>query len=136
MPISNLSMPTLLSGQKLNEATNVAEAKAFPIGMNSNVAIFDKNDNVFYIKSTDAYGNTISFHKYRYTEEEDVPPLDNRYVTTEQFDQFRKEIADGQRSIQQSLDRLTSANRNAESAKQRRTDNGNDTKHNAAAQSG
>lgn len=136
MPVTNLSMPTLLSGQKLNEASGITEARAFPIGMNSNAAIFDKNDNIFYIKATDAYGNMISFHKYRYTEEEEVLPLDSRYVTTEQFDQFRKEITDGQRSIQQSLDRLTSANRNAESAKQRRADNGNDTKHNAAAQPG
>lgn len=127
-----MNLPTtILSGQKLVEADSINEAKAYAIGMNSTVPIFDKNEDVFYLKQTDAYGNVVSFRKFRYTEEIEKAPLDDRYATVEQFNQFKEEVLNGQRSIQQSIDRLSAAN--TRPAKPNRTDNAVDKQHDGNA---
>ena len=108
MSLAGLNLPpSMLSGQKLSEAADINEAKSYVIGMNSTVPIFDKNEDVFYLKSTDIYGNVTSFRKFRYTEEIEKPPIDDRYITADQFNTFKEEMLNAQHSIQQSIDKLS-----------------------------
>lgn len=58
-----------LSGVDLVVPTHGLEgAKAYPLGINCRVPLFDDEDDVFYIKSTDANGFP-TVKKYRFTEE-------------------------------------------------------------------
>ena len=63
-----------LSGVDLVVPTHGLEgAKAYPLGVNCRVPLFDDSDDVFYIKSTDANGFP-TVKKYRFTEEVVIDP--------------------------------------------------------------
>lgn len=63
-----------LSGVDLVVPTHGLEgAKAYPLGINCRVPLFDDSDDVFYIKSTDANGFP-TVKKYRFTEEVVIDP--------------------------------------------------------------
>lgn len=98
--INGLS-PALMSGAQLNKAKGIEGARSFQTGMNSTVPIFDEDEDVFYIKTTDTFGNITSLRKFNFTEEIQLPPIDNRYATVEQLTEFKEEILDAIKSIQQ-----------------------------------
>lgn len=101
MPLLNPNQ--FISGQQLNEANGLEEATNFPAGPNSKLAIFDKNDDVFYIKQTDGYGNVVYVRTFEYKERVQKPPLDDRYVTVEQMNSFKDEIIGEIRNAQFSI---------------------------------
>lgn len=98
--------PAMLSGAQLNKAKGLEGARVFQTGMNSTVAIFDEDEDVFYIKTTDSFGNCTSLRKFNFTEEVQLTPIDNRYVTVDQFskfkDELKEEISNAIKSVQQS----------------------------------
>lgn len=64
-------------------AKNKEAAKNTKLGPNSKVAIFDEEDEIFYLRETDEYGNDVSFKTYMYTEVEDPP--EPEYLTVQEF---------------------------------------------------
>ena len=98
--------PAMMSGAQLNKTKGIEGARAFQTGMNSTVAIFDENEDVFYIKTTDSFGNIMSLRKFNFTEEVQLTPIDSRYVTVDQFEKFKDElkedITNAVKSVQQS----------------------------------
>ena len=60
-------------------------AKKIPLGPNSKVAIFDEDSDqdIFYYREVDEYGNDIEFSIYSYTKIEDPPPPE--FLTKQEF---------------------------------------------------
>ena len=79
-------------------------AKNMQVPPSTKAAIFDEDEDVFYFKETDQYGNVIAFDTYRYAKvEEPAPP---QYVTVdsfnslvEEFKKLREDINNGQQSV-------------------------------------
>ena len=73
----------------LISVTGIEGAKAYQIPPDSKVALFDSNDDVMYVKSTDAGGYpTIRTFRFTPVEAEAAPTPD--YVTRDEF----RELAD------------------------------------------
>lgn len=91
----------------LIRVTGVDGAKAYQMPPNSIAALFDNNDDLFYIKSTDGAGfPTIKAYKFIPAETETAPeqPMPV-YVTYEEFEQFKKEMLNnGKQYIAKSAD--------------------------------
>lgn len=87
--------------ERLTRVNGYEEAKAFRIlRPNSTVALFDSNEDVFYIKSTDESGFS-SIRIFRFEEVKEVPTNQpSEYVTKEEFEKFREEMLNyGKQSI-------------------------------------
>ena len=97
-----------LSGVDLVVPTHGLEgAKAYPLGVNCRVPLFDDEDDVFYIKSTDANGFP-TVKKYRFTEEILVDPnnsgngvalQDIRNLIREELGAIKEELTNAQQPI-------------------------------------
>ena len=57
------------------------------------VPIFDEEEECFYYKETDQYGNIVSFDIFDYHKRE-KPPAPS-YVTLEEFNKFKEEMLNG-----------------------------------------
>lgn len=72
-----------------------AGAKAYTIAPNSSALLMDSEQDVFYIKTTDASGMP-SLRVFQYTEVVTSPAVENateeRYVTLEEFNKFKAEM--------------------------------------------
>jgi len=94
-------------------------AKAYPVGANSSVALFDEDSDIFYLKTTDS-GGFPSIRKFRFMEEaehpiEVSPTSTDEYVSKDKFnelseqlvelqvsmDELRKAVSDGKQPIRQ-----------------------------------
>lgn len=64
-------------------------ARAYPLGPNRTVPLFDKNQMYFYLKSTDG-GGYGTLRRFKYEEIMDNSPSQD-YVTREEFEQYKKE---------------------------------------------
>ena len=86
-------------GDTLIKVNGLDSARAYPTKPNSRYALFDANDDILYIKTTDA-SNFPTIERYRFTKESLYDETTNtRYVTLDEFEKFKKEILDGQQSI-------------------------------------
>lgn len=65
------------------------------MGPNSTVALFDGNDDIMYIKSTDGAG----FGTIRQFTFAPKSPATNDYVTREEFEALKGMIMDGKQSV-------------------------------------
>lgn len=92
------------NSQSLLRVNGIESAKAYPTQPNSMVALFDENEDVFYIKSTDA-SNFPTIKKYRFTEEVEKKDSDDtgKFVTFEEFSKFKEEVLNAQQSIWESI---------------------------------
>lgn len=83
----------------INKVNGFESAKAFQTQPNTEVVLFDANEDIFYIKTTDA-SNYPSIRAFKFTEIKNPgnPEADN-YVTKEEFDRFKKELLDGKQYI-------------------------------------
>lgn len=70
----------------LTRVTGIEGAKAYQMAANSIVALFDSNDDIFYVKSTDGAGFP-TIRTFRFQEEITQP-------TPNSFDQLKKELQD------------------------------------------
>lgn len=103
MPQMNLANSaynaTQTMGPQLTFVNGIDSAKAYPTQPNSRVALFDENDDVMYIKTTDA-SNFPTITRYRFTEEkESEKTASETYVTVEEFNKFKEEILNAQQSL-------------------------------------
>ena len=92
---------SMIVGDQLLKVNGIEGAKAFGTKPNSMVALFDANEDIFYIKTTDS-ANFPSIKKFRFTEVNEDEETSSKYVTVEEFNKFKEEIMDnGKQSIQQ-----------------------------------
>ena len=75
----------------------VEAARVYPTKPNSRVAMFDADDDIMYIKTTDA-NNFATVKKFRFYEEVDPEPED-KFVTIDEFNKFKEEMINAQQSI-------------------------------------
>lgn len=64
---------------------------------NSMVALFDEDEDVFYIKRTDS-ANVVSVRKFRFEEVFEDKPIE-KYVTIDEFNKFKEELLNGKQSV-------------------------------------
>lgn len=88
------------TNSQLIQVNGIESAKAYPTTPNSTVALFDTNDDILYIKSTDA-SNFPTIRKFRFKEEslevQTQPSV--QYVTLDEFNKFKEEILNGKQFV-------------------------------------
>ena len=95
--------------QNLIRVNGIEGAKAYQMSANSIVSLFDANEDIMYIKSTDGAGfpsiRTFSFTEIK---EENKPAKQVDYISREEFEEFKKELMNnGKQSISRSKSNLT-----------------------------
>ena len=94
--LANLQRPQV---NQLTQVNGIDSARAYPTQPNSTYALFDSNEDIMYIKSTDA-SNFPTIRRFRFIEEADTPKVEeNKYVTVEEFNTFKEEILNGKQSV-------------------------------------
>lgn len=73
---------------QLNRVKNVDDVNAFLMAPNSQGAFFKEDDDIMWIKSTDA-NNQATVRRFRFYEEEEAVP---QYVTVEDLKKFKEEL--------------------------------------------
>lgn len=107
---NQFQFPYPMTPSQLIRVNGLESAKAYQAAPNSTVALFDSNDDVMYIKSTDA-SNFPTIRKFRFVEETD----NTAFITREEFEAFKKEVA----NVKQSISKPNgSSNQNSKSNKQ------------------
>lgn len=79
----------------LNRVAGFEGAKVFPIPPNSAVALFDLNDDVFYIKVSDGAGFTSSLTAYKFAALNVEQTAQPDYITRKEFDELKELISNG-----------------------------------------
>ena len=95
--------------QNLIRVNGIDGAKAYQMPANSTVALFDSNEDVMYVKSTDGAGFP-SIRTFEFTEKlnEEGKSPDVEYISREEFENFKKELMNnGKQSISRSKSNLT-----------------------------
>ena len=85
-------MPLMGQNQGLIRVNGLEGAKAYQVAPRDTVALFDGNDDVFYVKSADD-GGFPTIKAYRFVEMDltGAKPT-NDYVTKAEFEELRKEV--------------------------------------------
>ena len=95
--------------QNLIRVNGINGAKAYQMPANSTVALFDSNNDVMYVKSTDGAGFP-SIRTFSFTElKEDISTTENTdYISRQEFEEFKKELMNnGKQSISRPKSNLT-----------------------------
>lgn len=96
MPQFNAQMPVSQPGNGLIRVTGMDGAKAYQMPPNSVVALFDGNEDIFYIKTSDGAGfSTIKPFKFMPMEETPAPVANTSDFAT------RQELASLQHEIEE-----------------------------------
>lgn len=78
----------------LIRVTGIDGAKAYQMNPNSTVALFDNNEDLFYVKSTDGAGFP-TIRTFSFKETDNAQPVVNpEYASKEELNTFKKEIVD------------------------------------------
>lgn len=90
--IPNQQMSLMGQNQGLIRVNGLEGAKAYQVAPRDTVALFDGNDDVFYVKSADD-GGFPTIKAYRFVEMDltGAKPT-NDYVTKAEFEELRKEV--------------------------------------------
>ena len=87
--------PTQTSTQPVNglvSVTGLEGAKAYQLPPNSSMPLFDANDDVLYVKTTDAAGYP-TVRAFDFSERvQDAAPQDQAQVTREEFDALMEKV--------------------------------------------
>ena len=108
-PINNQPIFSQNQVQNLIRVNGIEGAKAYQMSANSTVSLFDANEDIMYIKTTDGAGfpviRTFSFSEIK---EENKPVEKVDYISRQEFEEFKKELMNnGKQSIQRSKSNLT-----------------------------
>lgn len=88
--------------QGLIRVTGIEGAKTYQMFPNSTTALFDNNEDIFYVKSTDGAGfGTIKAYKFTAVEQEPkTEQTTGDFVTRQEFEQLRQEVMNnGKQSV-------------------------------------
>lgn len=107
--MNNQQIYPQIQTQNLIRVNGIEGAKAYQMSANSIVSLFDANEDIMYIKSTDGAGfpsiRTFSFTEVK---EENKPAQHVDYISREEFEEFKKELMNnGKQSISRSKSNLT-----------------------------
>ena len=107
--MNNQQIYPQIQTQNLIRVNGIEGAKAYKMSANSIVSLFDANDDIMYIKSTDGAGfpsiRTFSFTEVK---EQNKPIQQVDYISREEFEEFKKELMNnGKQSISRSKSNLT-----------------------------
>ena len=92
-------IPQQQTSPGLIQVTGLEGAKAYPMTPNTEVALFDGNRDVFYLKRTDAGGYpTIAAYEFKPLQEA-APTQQPEYVTRQEFDELKEMIANGKQPV-------------------------------------
>ena len=104
---------TAYMNRQLIKVNGIESARAYPTVPNSMIALFDENDDIMYIKTTDA-SNYPTVRKFRFVEEIEKPVDTSKFVTTDEFNELkqmitdlRKEISNGKQSVRTESEKYT-----------------------------
>ena len=95
--------------QNLIRVNGLEGAKAYQMSANSTVALFDANNDLMYVKSTDGAGFP-SIRTFTFSELQEEPKAEQNvdYISREEFEEFKKELMNnGKQSISRSKSNLT-----------------------------
>ena len=84
--------PPMVQGPQLNKVQGMDGAKRFQTVANAMYALFDEDDDVFYVKVTDKNNYPTTLKRYRFFEEEPIVSDTNNAVTKEDYTLLQKEI--------------------------------------------
>ena len=95
--------------QSLIRVNGMDGAKTYQMPANSTVALFDCNEDIMYIKTTDGAGfpsiRTFNFVEITQNEKSNVS---QDYISRQEFEEFKKELMNnGKQSISRSKSNLT-----------------------------
>lgn len=91
-PISqNNNFSTQLQQNNLIRVTGIDGAKAYQMSPNSSVALFDSDSDIMYVKTTDGAGFP-TIRTFRFEPIEDVPKVQDAYITRDEFDALKQEV--------------------------------------------
>lgn len=76
---------------ELIRVTGFDGARAYQMPPNSNAALFDSNEDIFYVKTTDGAGFP-TIRAFRFTPMETQATPANDFVTREEFERLRQEV--------------------------------------------
>lgn len=90
-----------LTVKDLIRVNGIEGARMYPVQPNTRIALFDANEDIFYIKSADA-GGYATIEPYVFSRMETPAPATdtNKYVTVEDFEKFKEELLNGKYAIQ------------------------------------
>jgi hypothetical protein len=105
---STLTQPQMPT-QNLIRVNGIDGAKAYQMSANNTVALFDTNEDIMYVKSTDGAGfpsiRTFSFTEIK---ENTKVSQNSDYISRQEFEDFKKELMNnGKQSISRSKSNLT-----------------------------
>ena len=100
--------------QTLIRVNGIEGAKAYQMSANSTVALFDTNEDIMYVKSTDGAGfpsiRTFSFTEIK---ENTKATQTTDYISRQEFEDFKKELMNnGKQSISRSKSNITDKSTN------------------------
>ena len=106
--MNNQPLPQQITQNPIR-VNGIEGAKAYQMSANSTVALFDSNEDIMYIKTTDGAGfpsiRTFSFTEVK---EQNKPIQQVDYISREEFEEFKKELMNnGKQSISRSKSDLT-----------------------------
>lgn len=88
---------------ELIRVTGFDGAKAYQMPPNSNAALFDNNEDIFYVKTTDGAGFP-TIRAFRFTPME-MTQQANEFVTRDEFEKLRQEVLSyGKQSVSDSTE--------------------------------
>ena len=108
-PVNNQQFFQQEQPQSLIRVNGIDGAKAYQMPANSTVALFDNNEDIMYVKTTDGAGFP-SVRSFKFVEITQETKKDEKvdYISREEFEEFKKElINNGKQSIQRSKSNLT-----------------------------
>ena len=99
----------------LTRVTGLEGAKAYQMPANSTVALFDNNEDLMYIKTTDGAGfPTIRTFAFNEVVANNPVPDNVDYVTRDEFNKLKEELLNGKQSISRSKSNLNTADKSAD----------------------
>ena len=98
----NMFSPQVEPAQNLIRVNGVDGAKAYQMPANSTVALFDANEDIMYIKTTDGAGfPAIMLFRFEELKQETAQEVKQDYISRQEFEDFKTEFTEnGKQSIQ------------------------------------
>ena len=122
-PFSNLITPMMPQG--MIWAKGKGEAMNYPMARGTTLPIFDSEDDVFYVKAVDVYGNTQPLRTFKYEEltsqTDDTQSSSTSQVSLEEFNSLKSEIEE----LKEVLVKMTAQNNSNDNRKPYRKESRN-----------
>ena len=83
--------PDTPAPQQVPTVSGIDGARTYKLGKGSSVALFDVNEDIFYLRQTDSNGNEMPL-KIGHYKLEDAPKSETDYVTVKDFEALKAEI--------------------------------------------